>query len=141
MSGVLIQMSVPRRCLRLLLPPLAGLLGLGCFAPVHREDLVGTFRLRGSHARDELSVSDDGRYTHIYAPPGGAALTDSGRWTIDTVEGVELIVFDNFVLRFRNETFPDLVQPPGYWPVRAERGITGRVRLNADRDLGWFYEK
>src|SRR3989442_13427628 len=98
-----------------------GLLCSGCSSPIHREDIVGRYSRNRGHARDELVVRNDGSYLHVYEQPNQPVITDSGRWSMDTIDGILHITFDNFVPRYWNEIQPGMAQPRGYWPVEVER--------------------
>jgi hypothetical protein len=74
-------------------------------------------------------------------PPGASAVVDSGQWTIDSLNGNYRLVFANFNVRSRNETFPGAEQSPGTWVVPVVKTITGELQLEVDGDIGWHYTK
>jgi hypothetical protein len=90
-------------------------------------------------AADTLVVREDGTYRHRYVTSSATAVTDSGRWSINTLDGDRLITFAQFTPRWRTESSPSEARPTGWWPVQAERTLGGTVRLPVDDDFGWAY--
>jgi hypothetical protein len=113
----------------------------GCTRAPQREEVIGTYVLNKGRAHDELVLYPTSLYVHNYMPAGAPAIIDSGQWRIDSRNGSYRLVFTKFIMRARNESFPGAQQPRGTWVVTVDKTITGKLQLEVDGDIGWYYVK
>ena len=113
----------------------------GCSRRPQLEEVIGNFVMNKGRAHDELMLYPTSLYVHNYMPAGAPAVVDSGQWHVDSLYDNYRLVFATFTMRARNETFPGAPQGPGTWIVNVDKTITGKIRLDVDDDIGWFYEK
>jgi hypothetical protein len=113
-------------------------------APVSKKEVVGSYSINKGSPKDEIEVFANGRYTHTYAPRGGAAVVDSGTWSLREYNGMRLF-FENFRSWSRKSRYPNAVNggepPPALWPALVERSFSGELRLIVDSDQDWMYIK
>ena len=113
---------------------------VACATPLDRaEDVVGVYDLKWDGTVDQLEVRPDGRYVRTYHTEGGAAVVDSGAWTMSHASGETRVEFANWLPSWRAQTFPDIPMRRGYWVPYAERGLTGQVRISVESDIGLAY--
>lgn len=120
---------------------LFGALAWACTRVPLEEQVLGKYVLDTDQAHDELVLYPAALYVHSYMPIGASAIVDSGRWRFEPFDDGHRLVFTDFSMRARNRTFPGMPQSAGTWVVPLERTITGKLQLEVDDDLGWYYVK
>lgn len=114
---------------------------------VTRNDVAGNYRLTYDLGTSTLGVEHlvlhrNGTYKQTYTY-SGRSITNSGKWSIDNSTGFAKLVLCGALDPVDRSLGPPRVSHPvkkrDRW-IPVERNM-GRVYLEEDSDLGWFYER
>ena len=114
-------------------PALLLCLACGCSQP-RTYDVPGTYVTGRRFVADTLWVSEDGTYTHVYAPQGGKTLVARGRWEYAR----PIVTFHDYPVRDYAGSVKESSET-GTWLAPFERTAFGSIVLQVDKDRGLRY--
>src|SRR5262249_26843706 len=116
----------------------------GCYGPVSRERLVGTYRVDYGYGLEQLTLKADGTYTQEFAEAGqGFHVINEDQFDLGTGDfwDDQLVTLHNPVIVDVSGTRSDMTRSSGVWPARVRRSCAGRPRLLINEDLGLEFER
>jgi hypothetical protein len=112
----------------------------GCYEPASPQDVIGTYRSNHKHGEEILQVKHDGTYSLTYILDGKIVLKNQNTWDFESKEGKPAISFREYIFGYRNPALHH-DNHPGWWLVEVERRWDGRLELNTDPDLYYYFIK
>lgn len=110
----------------------------GCYDKVNREDLIGVYYSNHGHGQEKLELLADGSYVLTYTDNGKVTLKNTSSWELESSGSA--LSFKGFIFGYRDMP-PPWGNIPGWWHVEIERSWQGKIELNTDPDLGYYYIK
>lgn len=113
----------------------ATLIAAACSPKIDRTAILGRYVANHGKGLDAIELKQDGTYSYLYWPQGGAEFRNSGRWTFYYQNSEPRVTFRDFVFGLRDYSGT----MPGYWDVGVEQSWLGKLRLPLDADLNYYY--
>lgn len=120
----------------MILSTIVALFCVGC-RQKERKDVIGTYIANHGKGLDEIELKQDGTYIYRCELNDGSKVTNTSHWSFYDDHGEPRITFDHFQFCLT----PYSKTPPGYWDVRVQRSMTGRLELALDSDVNFYYIK
>lgn len=115
------------------------LLLTGCNSKVNRDDVIGVYYSNHGHGEEKLELLVDGNYVLTYTVNGKITMRNTNSWEFESGKsGVSALSFKGFLFGYRDMT-PSWGNIPGWWRVDIERSWQGKIELNTNPDLGYYY--
>lgn len=110
----------------------------GCYDNVNPDDLIGVYYSNHGHGEEKLELLKDGSYVLTFTKNEKVVLKNTNSWELES-RG-KALSFRGFVFGYRDMS-PPWGNEPGWWHVEIERSWQGKIELNTDPDLGYYYIK
>ena len=112
---------------------------VACESNIAKSDIIGHYTANHGHGIETLELLPNGEYVLLYKGQGTPSLENRNKWQFDYTKGTPQITFSKYVFGYRGD--PGAATGPGYWDVSVTRTVFGKIRLEINSDLGYYYYK